>query len=315
MSSSEAVQSIAVVGAGLMGHGIAQEFASKGIDVYLQSRSQHTLDTALANIDDNIRRLRTLSALDATAAAALDSHLHTTTDIGEAVAGADVVIETVCEDLQIKREVFSRIDAAAPEHAILASNTSALMPSSFADATRRPDKVLVAHYANPPYLIPLVEIVPSTATSPAAVEIIFRLLERIGKTPILIRKEAPGFVANRLQMALLREALEIIHLGIADAEDVDAVLKSSIGRRWAVAGVFEVLELAGLDLVKSIADGLFPHLAAGGHSPLLDKKVAAGELGAKSGGGFREWTPARADQVRARIAQALVNIDNWHKES
>ena len=314
MSDRKRAPTVAVVGAGLMGHGIAQEFASKGIQVYLHSRSRASLDRALENIAGNIRRLRTLSALDDAASAALDSHLHTTTDLSEAVAGADVVFESVYEDLALKRDVLARIDADAPDHAILASNTSALMPSSFADATGRPDKVLVAHYANPPYLVPLVEVVPGPATSPNSVDTMVRLLKQIGKTPILLRKEAPGFVANRLQMALLREALEVVRLGIADAEDVDAVLTSSIGRRWAVAGVFEVLELAGLDLVKSIADGLFPHLASGGHSTLLDQKVAAGQLGAKSGDGFRAWAPGRAEVVRTAIAQALVNIDNWQKE-
>ena len=233
----------------------------------------------------------------------------------KAVADADFAIESVREDLAVKREVFARIDDHAPEHTIIASNTSALMPSSFADATRRPDKILVAHYANPPYLIPLVEVVPTATTSEDSVAATVRLLRSVGKTPIVVRKEAPGFIANRLQMALLREALEIVHLGIGDAEDVDTVLKSSIGRRWAVAGVFEVLKLAGLDLVKSIADGLFPHLARGGNSTLLDDKVAAGDLGVKSGAGFREWTPARAESVRTTIARALVDIEAWQKES
>ena len=313
MTAALQVRSVAVIGAGLMGHGIAQEFALHGLPVHLHSRTQASLEAALANIDANLQRLQRLGAAAPNAAAAVRPLLHPTRSLEEAVASADLVIESVPENLEVKRNLFARIAAAAPGQAVLASNTSSLMPSSFA-AAADPSRVLVTHYVNPPYLVPLVEVVPCPQTSEATIDTVVTILREIGKSPVLLRKEAPGFVASRLQMALLREALEIVQQDIATAADVDAVLRTSLGRRWAVAGVFEVLELAGLDLVKSIADGLFPHLARGDRSPLLDRKVAAGELGAKSGAGFHSWSPERAEQVRTTIAHALLEIASWQRE-
>ena len=313
MTQALQVRSVAVIGAGLMGHGIAQEFALHGLPVHLHSRTQSSLDVALANIEANLERLQRLGAAAAGAPAAVRALLHPTRSLEEAVAEADLVVESVPEDLAVKRNVFARIAAAAPGHAVLASNTSSLMPSSFADAAD-PSRVLITHYVNPPYLVPLVEVVPCPQTAEATINTVISILREIGKSPVLLRKEAPGFVANRLQMALLREALEIVQQEIATAADVDVVLRTSLGRRWAVAGVFEVLELAGLDLVKSIADELFPHLARGDRSPLLDRKVIAGELGAKSGAGFHTWSPDRAEQVRTTIAHALVEIAGWQRK-
>ena len=230
----------------------------------------------------------------------------------EAVSGADFAVESVFEDLDLKRRVFADLDRLCPGRAILASNTSGLMPDSFVPETGRRDRVLVTHYANPPHLIPLVEVVPASATSDAALQAACSLLERVGKRPIVVRRQVPGFVLNRLQFALLREALWLVENGVAAPRDVDYALSNSIGRRWSTAGIFEVFELAGWDLVASIAGNLLPHLAAGPEVPaLLRDKVARGELGAKTGRGFYQWTPESAEELRRRIAAALVEIEKW----
>ena len=209
------------------------------------------------------------------------------TDARAAVADADLVIEAVSEDLDLKRALFRELDAWAPPRAILASNSSSFMPSLLAAATDRPDRVLVAHYFNPPHLLPLVELVRGEQTSDATIETMQALYRGIGKRPAVVQREAPGFVGNRLQMALLREALAIVDAGIATPQDVDTIIKNGFGRRLAVAGVFEVFEAAGWDLTLAVADQLFPAIDRSTEPPQsLRDKVARGELGLKSGQGL-----------------------------
>ena len=308
--NADGIGRIGMVGAGLMGHGIAQEFALAGYQVQLHSRSEESLQKAMRNIGQNLERLIGLGVTTREQAELVPDRIATGTVLEATVAGADIVIESVYEDLDLKREIFGRLDARCDEHVILASNTSSLMPSAFASATRRPDKVVVAHYANPPYLVPLVEIVPSGQTSEATVAAVCGLLHNIGKRTIVVRREVPGFVLNRLQGALLREALWLVEHDVASPQDVDVAIKNSIGRRWAVAGIFEIFEIAGWDLLLAVAEGLLPHLAAATEvSAVLRQKVEQGELGVKTGKGVYEWTPEEAEELKQRIASALVGLE------
>jgi len=310
--TADQIRHITIVGAGLMGHGIAQEFALAGYEVRLHSRKQESLQTALKHIQTNLERLIGLGMVTREQAEAVPARLHPTFVLTQAVVDADVVIESVPEDITIKRQIFQALDTLCPAHTILASNTSTLPLSQFATGLHRSGKVLVAHYANPPYLIPLVELVRGPETSDDTVTTISALLIRIGKRPIVVQKEVPGFILNRLQGALLREALWLVQNGVASPQDIDIALKNSIGRRWAVAGVFEIFELAGWDLLNAIAAGLFPHLASSPEVPqVLRDKVTRGELGVKTGKGFYEWTPESAEALRQRIAHALVTIERW----
>jgi 3-hydroxybutyryl-CoA dehydrogenase len=303
------IRSISVIGAGLMGHGIAQEFALAGMKVSLHDTSNEKLARAEENIARNLSMLSGMGLAAAGAAATVRTHLSLGTDLEAAVAGADVVIEAAFEDLPLKQGIFTTVDRAAPKHAILASNTSTLLPSALALATRRPEKVLVSHYFNPPYLLPLVELVRHDGTSDETVHIMFELLKKVGKTPVIVRKEAPGFIGNRLQAALFREALSIVEHGIASPADVDAVIKGGFGRRLAAAGVFEIWEIAGWDLILSICENLFPSLeSTKSISPVLREKVTRGDLGTKTLRGFYEWTPESIDALRKRIAAILVAI-------
>ena len=306
------IKRLSVVGAGLMGHGIAQEFAVAGYDVCLHSRRVESLDRALSSIDSNLERLVSLEVVTREQAFAALARISATTDFDEAVDDIDFVVESVFEDLALKQQILEKLDRQCPERTILASNTSSLMPSALASGVARSDRLLVAHYINPPFLIPLVEIVPSDATSDETVQTVCDLLTGMKKRPIIVRKETPGFVLNHLQGALLREALWLVENGVASARDVDIAIKSSIGRRWAVAGIFEVFDIAGWDIVSSIASSVLPHLASTTEvSPILREKVERGELGMKTGKGFYEWTPETADALRQRIANALIEIERW----
>jgi len=208
--AADEIRHIAVVGAGLMGHGIAQEFALAGYEVHLHSRREESLQTALKNIQANLERLIGMGVVTRVQAEAVPARLHPTPVLAQAVAGADVVIESIYEDATLKRKLFQALDTLCPAHTILASNTSTLPLSRFASGLRRPDKVLVAHYANPPYLIPLVELVRGPQTADDTVTTAAALLTRIGKRPIVVRQEVPGFILNCLQGALLREALWLV---------------------------------------------------------------------------------------------------------
>ncbi len=312
---AEAIRRVAVIGAGVMGHGIAQEFAMAGYDVRLQSRNEASLRRARSSIDGNLERLVALGRITPDEADSVPGNITETVVLKDAAGDADLVIESVYEDLPLKQRIFGELDEMCADNVVLASNTSMFMPSQLSATTARPERVVVAHYINPPYLVPLVEIVRSDDTSDAAVETLTEILKTMGKRPVVVQHEVPGFIASRLQAALLREALWLVENGVASPQDVDVTIKSSLGRRWAVAGVFEVLELAGWDLLAGIASQLFPHLSAAEAPSLLDEKVKRGEFGVKAGSGFYEWTPESAEELKQRIARALVEIERWDERT
>jgi 3-hydroxyacyl-CoA dehydrogenase len=314
MTDTPAVRRIAVIGAGLMGHGIGLEFAANGYDVRLQDQSDTQLAKAEASIAEGLGRLVAAGRITAAEAAAAPGRITLTSSLPEAVQDADVVIEAVTENIDVKRAIFAELDAHAPRHAILASNSSTFMPSLMAAVTTRPEQVLVAHYFNPPHLLPLVELVRSEKTSDATIAAMHALYTKIGKSPAIVQKEAPGFVGNRLQMALYREALAIVEAGIASPEDVDTIIHTGFGRRLSVAGVFQIFDAAGLDVTLAVADQLFPDIAITNTAPsLLRDKVEQGDLGIKSGRGFYDWPPDEAIALRTRIGNALAAIARLEK--
>ena len=223
------------------------------------------------------------------------------------------MIEAVYENLELKQQIFRDLDAFCPERTILASSTSAIIPSRFSMVTQRPDRVLVAHYTGPSYLSPLVEIVRTEQTSDETVDLIFQVATKVGKWPVIVQKEVTGFIASRLQGALLREALSMVQRGVASPEDIDTVLKLGHTRRWVSAGVFEMLDVASLwELVLAAAPEFFADLDSSMDVlNLLQEKVDRGELGAKSGKGFFDWTPESAEATRRKMANAFIEIEKW----
>ena len=301
------VSQIAVIGAGLMGHGIAQEFASAGCSVYLHDVTHEQLETALTQIERNLNVLASNAIIQQDSISHTLQRIQTSTEL-EAVAGnADFVVEAVTENLTLKQQIFGKLDAICQPHTILASNTTALMPTQIGVNANRKGQILNTHYFNPPYLIPLVELIRSPDTSDETVEVTFELLTTIGKTPAIIEKEALGFVGPRLQAALIREAFAIVEQGIASAETVDLVVRNSFGRRLSVAGPFEVFELAGWDLVLAAFEELYKDLNSSSDiNPLLRQMVESDKLGVKSKEGFYSWTDEKIEQLRDRMNHALI---------
>ena len=212
------IKQIAVIGAGLMGHGIAQEFASAGYNVHIHDVTDERLKTACTQIEGNLITLAENAVIQKECIAPTLQRIQTNTELSTVAESADVVVEAVTEDLALKQQIFQKLDGICPPHTILASNTTALMPSQIGLKAKRKDKILNTHYFNPPYLIPLVELIRSPETSDETVAVAFDLLTAIGKTPAIIEKEVLGFVGPRLQAALIREAFAIVEQGIASAE-------------------------------------------------------------------------------------------------
>lgn len=310
----DTIRRVTVLGAGLMGHGIAQEFAVAGLRVRLCEVVDAVRETALSRIRGNLELLSGHGLMSADAIGLALGRIELCGRLEDAASDADLVIEAVSEDLALKQQIFGELDRLCPAHTILASNTSTFMPGLLAAATRRPDRVIIAHYFNPPYLLPLVEVVPCAETSAHTRETVVALLKRIGKRPVELRKEVPGFVANRLQAALLREACSIVAEGIASPQSVDEVVCSSIGRRLAYAGPFEIADAAGLDLWCAIAAQLLPTLSNDTEIPeILRERVSRGEAGIKSRKGFYAWEDDAVAVFRQRMAAGLLAIS--HRDS
>lgn len=301
------IRQIAVIGAGLMGHGIAQEFASAGYNVRMHDVTDERLKTARTQIESNLSLLAENAIIQKESIEPTLQRIQTHTELRTVTENADFVVEAVPEDLTLKQQIFEKLDGICPPHTILASNTTALMPSQIGVKAKRKDKILNTHYFNPPYLIPLVELIRSPNTSDETVATTFDLLTAIGKTPAIIEKEVLGFVGPRLQAALIREAFAIVEQGIASAETVDLVVRNSFGRRLSVAGPFEVFELAGWDLVLAAFEELYKDLNSSADiNPLLQQMVESGKLGVKSKEGFYTWTDEKVQEFRDNMNQALI---------
>jgi 3-hydroxybutyryl-CoA dehydrogenase len=303
------IESVAVVGAGLMGHGIAQDFAAHGYQVQMYARRQTRLDEALAKIESGLAMQQRLGQLTEEQVAATLPRIHASTDLTHACAQVDFVVEAVFEDLGLKQQIFRTLDEVCPPRTILASTTSSLLPSMLAGVTERADRVLVTHYFNPAALVPLVEVVRGPATSDPTVQAVCGVLTHVGKRPALVEKELLGFIANRLQAALLREAFALVERGVATPADIDAVIRYSFGARLGAAGLFEMRDLSGLEPLVPVCDLLFRDLdASTAVQQFLREKVGRGEVGVTSGQGFYSWTPESAAAAQERIGRALVEL-------
>lgn len=285
---------IAIIGAGLMGHGIAQVFALAGHTVRVYDAQQGALDSLKQRIRANLETLE----IEPGAEERVSGHA----DLGETVAGAAWVIEAAPEKLDLKRRIFADLVRLADRTAILASNTSVIPITDIASGLDTGHRILGTHWWNPPFLVPLVEVVGTAATSPEHIAATVELLQSVGKTPVQVKRDVAGFVGNRLQHALWREAIAIVAEGIADAETVDTVVKASFGRRLAVLGPLENADLVGTDLTLDIHNVVLKHLdRSPGPSPYLGELVRSGRLGMKTGEGFRRWTPEQTAALRAAV--------------
>jgi len=305
---AEDVGKIAVIGQGMMGHGIAQVFASKGFDVQLYGRREEGLRVATENIRSNLSKMAIKGVIQEGEIASTLGRIRTTTSLAEATAGAQMVIETVAENLELKQGLFEELDCLSPRETILTTNTSVISISEVAARARYRERIVGTHFWNPPFLIPLVEIVKGRDTLEEVQDVTYDVLRKAGKHPVKVKKDVPGFLANRLQHALWREAISIVEHGIADAAGVDECIKMGFGIRLPVLGPMENADMVGLDMTLAIHDYILKHLESSpGPSPLLKEKVERGQLGFKTGQGFRTWSAEEAKESRERLLDYLLD--------
>lgn len=303
------IENITVIGASTMGHGIAQLFALSGFQVTLNDISPEMLDKAIPRIQDNLQTCLKHGIISADEADKVPGRITITTDLDKAVSKSDYIVEAVFEDLETKLILLRELSEKCPVHSILTSTTSSYCVRDMAIALKAPERFLVTHFWNPPYLIPVVEVMPGDATSPEVIETTYKLLETAGKYPAMVNKDVPGFIGNRLQHALRREAISIVAQGIASPEDVDLIAKLSFGLRMPIVGPLETVDLGGLDLTQAIQTYLLPELDCSSEPlQLIRDKVAKGELGAKSGKGFFDWSPGRFEEVIRRRDETLIEL-------
>ncbi|HAT5000972.1 TPA: 3-hydroxyacyl-CoA dehydrogenase family protein [Serratia marcescens] len=295
----------AVLGAGLMGVGIATHFIRHGHEVLLYEPDPHRRAEAPAVASGILAELSDVGQFDNDEREAALARLRVTGDLN-AVARARLLIEAIPERLELKHALYEQLEGLIADDAVIASNTSGLPPDELAARMTHPQRLLIAHFWHPPHLIPLVEIVPGSATEPRHLAAVQALLGEMALEAVLLERAAPGFVGNRLQFAVLREALHIVHSGIASAEVVDQVMRASLGRRYAMVGPLEAADMTGLPTVADIARHLFPELATGDEMmALVEQRLQRGDSGQRSGRGFYLWDEARRERIQRRRAHQL----------
>ncbi len=301
-------QRIGVIGGGLMGHGIAYLLAAAGhaVGVFepnaeLRASMPRRLAAILDLLSDDAALLKRISAHE---------------QMALAVQGATFVFEAAPEKLPLKQKIFAELESMVAADTVLASNSSAIPTTEIGRDLKHRERVIGTHFWNPPHLVPLVEVIQNEKTSEAVVHATMDLLRDVGKTPVHVRRDVPGFVGNRLQHAMKREAFALVAAGVCDAETVDTVVKEGFGARTAVLGPMEQSDLVGLDLALDIADVLYEHLDRTASAPqILRDKVKAGKLGMKTGEGLRQWAPGEADAVRARLSRFLAEQAKARKKT
>ena len=301
-------QKIGVIGGGLMGHGIAYLLAAAGheVDVFepsadIRASMPQRLAAILELLGDAARLLERISTHEQMAAAVQD---------------ANYVFEAAPEKLPLKQRIFAELESLVATDTILASNSSAIPTTEIGRNLRHRERIVGTHFWNPPHLVPLVEVIQNEKTSDAVVRATMELLRDAGKTPVHVRRDVPGFVGNRLQHAMKREAFALVAAGVCDAETIDTVVKEGFGARTAVLGPMEQSDLVGLDLALDIAEILYEHLDRTASAPqILRDKVKAGKLGMKTGEGLRQWRAGEADAVRARLSRFLAEQARARKKA
>jgi 3-hydroxybutyryl-CoA dehydrogenase len=308
------IRQVTIVGAGTMGHSIAQVFAQGGYDVCLHDVKDEILERAQKLIASNLDTLIELGIVVKSQKEPILKRIRTTAQLEEAGKNADLVIEAIIEDQAAKKEMFARLDKICPPGAILASNTSFMDIFKFVE-TRRPDKVLITHWFAPPHIVPLVEIVRGAKTSQETVNITKDILQALGKKTIVISKFLPGFIANRLQSALRNEVFHLLDNGYVTAEDLDIATKASFALRMPILGLVKRMDFGGLDLIQKILKNA-DYQAPVQHpkSETLEKLIEQGKLGVKTGGGFYEYGGRSPEEIMKERDIKLIKLREFLKD-
>ncbi len=303
----EDIQGIGVIGSGIMGIGVAQGFAEAGIPVLLVDRSQEILEAGMKQIEGNLGLFQEFGLLNEDPDV-IKSRItpSVTDDFGEIADRCSFVVEAIPEILELKREWFGKLDDIDKE-VIFASNTSSFTVSAISDGIQKADRIVGLHYFNPAHIIPAVEIHRGKQTSEETVQLTKELMLKIGKKPVLVRKEVPGFIINRITGAMEREIDYLLDEGVVTPEDLDTAIRASYGFRLANLGPMEAEDMIGLDTSERVSANIFKVLSNRTEpSPSITEKVKKGELGIKSGKGWYDYSGQTSEEIASRINTRLL---------
>ncbi|WP_416826333.1 3-hydroxyacyl-CoA dehydrogenase family protein [Ectobacillus polymachus] len=298
---------ITVIGAGIMGHGIAQACALAGNTVQLYDLKEEFLEKATISIQNNLDSYVEQEMITAEEKVETLKRILTSVDLQESVKEAQFIIEAIPEVIELKWNLFKELESMVNENVIIASNTSTLPLSKLITYVSTPQRFIITHFFNPAHLVPLVEIVKHETTAQHVIDMTMQLIVSIGKTPVLLKKETPGFIANRLQAALLREALHLLQNGVADAKEIDTVIKSGPGFRWAFIGPLETADYGGLDTWKRVLDNLSPELA-NDVPELIRLLVEQNHLGVKTESGIYDYSNVSVESRLKRRNENFIQL-------
>lgn len=304
----------AVLGTGMMGPGIAMTLTLGGVEAVILGRTEESAAKGLAAARRQLDLLAAHGLATPEQKAFAEANLRASTGLEAEAAVADLVIESGPEDLAWKQEMFGMLDRWTRPECLLTSNTSGLSITAIAARCARPERVMTTHFWNPPHLMPLVEVVMGEKTSAELAGRVRDLLRACGKAPVVVKKDTPGQLGNRMHMALIREAAHIVSEGIADAEEVDMAARMSFGLRLPMYGLLEHMDIVGLDMSKGILEYVATDLYNGVEAPARYRElVAGGDLGAKTGRGFYDWSVKSADEARARRDGFVLQMLQWQR--
>jgi 3-hydroxybutyryl-CoA dehydrogenase len=293
------IKKVAVIGTGMMGPGIAAVIALAGYEVTLIGEKPDWVDDGLDKARALMDQLFQHNLVSATAVASGKLSLRGTDDLDAAVRDAELVVEAIFENLEAKQKIFHRLDLLTPPETLLATNTSGLSVTAISELAKHRERIVTTHFWMPPHLVPLVEVVMSPYTSEQTAQALLEFLRTCGKKPVLVRKDLPGQLANRILQAMIREATNLVQDGVATPEDVDSAIKNGLGIRLPVWGIIEHIDAVGLDLCLAIQNSVLPSLNNEPHAvQLFVDKVNQGDLGVKSGKGFYDWTQRDIDALK-----------------
>ncbi|WP_342539467.1 3-hydroxyacyl-CoA dehydrogenase NAD-binding domain-containing protein [Sporosarcina sp. FSL K6-1540] len=310
------MEKLAIIGCGTMGHSIALSAAWAGIEVKISGMNEQDLATADKGLRNKLTVMVHNDLFNEAMAEEIRKRIVFSTSLEEIVQEATFIIEVIPENSQMKRELYKEVEAICSKDTVLASNTSGFTPTSLAEEMEYPNRFIVTHFWNPGHLIPLVEVVKGEKTDQVTIERAMNLLNEMNKKPILINKEVPGFIGNRLQYALFREAQSLLDEGVATKEDIDAAVTYSIGRRLPITGPLMTADMGGLDVFSAISNYLFEDLSNESKSGVhLSNLVNQKKFGDKSGEGFYMWDQETSETINAEREKTLIHfLKNDRKE-
>jgi 3-hydroxybutyryl-CoA dehydrogenase len=309
MKSIHGIRRVAVLGLGTMGHGIAQTFALAGHDVACFDESASVRESLFERVRENLAAFVAAELVGPEQVEPTLARLRLTDSEDEAGGDAEFLIEAIPEDLAVKQALLARVERITAPETILASNSSSIPISRSGRLLEHPERALVTHWFNPPHVTPIVEVVPGPLTSESVVKATMQLLARAGKLPIHVRRELPGFLVNRVQVAIQREVWDLLEQGVATREEIDAAIRGTVGFRFAVMGPLEMHDFGGLDIQLATYRNLVGEIRSDARAPaVVGGLVAEGHLGIKSGRGFYDYPPERLVARRTRRDSLLLAL-------